>query len=83
MRRYKGELCRLSELALGQRGRVLSVDFLKNNVRRHLMEMGIVKGTEFIVKKKAPMGNPIIILLRGYELCLRLEVLRYIRVEVI
>lgn len=47
------------------------------------MEMGIVKGTEFIVKKKAPMGNPIIILLRGYELCLRLEVLRYIRVEVI
>ena len=45
--------------------------------------MGIVRGTEVKIKKKAPMGDPIDIELRGYELVLRKADLKQIEVEVI
>ncbi len=40
-------------------------------VRRRIMDMGITKGTEIFVRKVAPLGDPIEINLRGYELSLR------------
>lgn len=40
-------------------------------VRRHIMDMGITKGTEIFVRKVAPLGDPMEINLRGYELTLR------------
>ena len=42
-------------------------------VKRRIMDMGITKGTELIVRKVAPLGDPIEIRVRGYELTLRLE----------
>ena len=38
--------------------------------KRHLLEMGLTKGTKIKVKKKAPMGGTISIEVRGYELCI-------------
>lgn len=40
-------------------------------VRRHIMDMGITKGTEIYVRKVAPLGDPIEVTVRGYELSLR------------
>ncbi|MGV8049527.1 MAG: ferrous iron transport protein A [Anaerolineaceae bacterium] len=41
------------------------------SVKRRLMDMGIIKGTELMVRKVAPLGDPIEINLRGYELSIR------------
>ena len=40
-------------------------------VRRRMMDMGITKGTEIYVRKVAPLGDPIEVTVRGYELSLR------------
>ena len=40
-------------------------------VRRRLMDMGLVKGTEVAVRKVAPAGDPIELTVRGYELSIR------------
>lgn len=40
-------------------------------VKRRIMDMGITKGTEIYVRKTAPLGDPIEITVRGYELSLR------------
>ena len=40
-------------------------------VRRRIMDMGITRGTEILVRKVAPLGDPIEVNVRGYELSLR------------
>ena len=40
-------------------------------LRRHLMDLGLIKGTSFKVVKVAPLGDPVEITIRGYELSLR------------
>ncbi len=40
-------------------------------VKRRIMDMGITKGTELIIRKVAPLGDPVEITVRGYELSLR------------
>ncbi len=42
-------------------------------LRRRIMDMGITKGTEIQVRKTAPLGDPIEVVLRGYSLSLRKE----------
>jgi len=50
-------------------------------VKRRIMEMGITKGVEVYVRKIAPLGDPIEVAVRGYELSLRKEDAQYIQVE--
>ena len=40
-------------------------------VKRRIMDMGITKGTEIYVRKVAPLGDPVEVTVRGYELSLR------------
>ncbi len=40
-------------------------------VKRRIMDMGITKGTEIYIRKAAPLGDPVEITVRGYELSLR------------
>lgn len=40
-------------------------------IKRHIMDMGITKGTNVYVRKVAPLGDPIEVTVRGYELSLR------------
>ena len=70
----------LKELNVGKSGRVLTVGGEKP-LRRRLLEMGITPRTVITVKKVAPMGDPIELLLRGYVLTLRLEDAEKITVE--
>ena len=60
----------LSQLEIGERGTVVSVKG-EGAVRRRLFDMGITPGAEVYLRKKAPLGDPIEIALRGYELTLR------------
>lgn len=40
-------------------------------LKRHIMDMGITKGCEIYVRKVAPLGDPVEVTVRGYELSLR------------
>lgn len=50
-------------------------------VKRRIMDMGITKGTEVYVRKVAPLGDPIELTIRGYELSLRKADAEMIEVE--
>ena len=50
-------------------------------VKRRIMDMGITKGTEVYVRKVAPLGDPVEVRVRGYELSLRREDAGMILVE--
>ncbi len=81
--RKKGEKCQLSELQVGQSARISSLNIQSKSIKRHLLDMGITRGTEIRVKKIAPMGDPIDISLRDYELCICKANLDNIEVEVL
>ena len=78
-----GEQCKLSELEVGQRAKVLKIKEENKAIRRHLLDMGVTRGVEIAIKKIAPMGDPIDISLRDYELCIRKEDLKKIEVKVL
>ena len=71
---------RLDELAVGKQGKILAVNG-EGALRRHLLDMGLTPRTMVLVRKVAPMGDPIELRLRGYELTLRLEDARNIEIE--
>ena len=70
----------LRDLSVGECGRVLSIGGEKV-LRHRLLEMGITPRTLVTVKKAAPMGDPIELLLRGYVLTLRLDDAEKIMIE--
>ena len=50
-------------------------------VKRRIMDMGLTKGTSVTVRKVAPLGDPIEVTVRGYELSLRKEDAKIIEVQ--
>lgn len=62
---------RLDHLEIGKDAVVASVDADDQALRQHILDMGLTPGTEVTMMKYAPMGDPIEIRLRGYELTLR------------
>ena len=70
----------LDELSIGKSCRVLAIGGEKA-LRRRLLDMGITPGTIIMIKKTAPMGDPLELLLRGYVLTLRLEDAEKITIE--
>ena len=73
----------LSELKVGQKAKVLKLNVQNKEIRRHLLDMGLTRGVEIEVRKIAPVGDPIDIKLRDYELCISKSDLNQIEVEVI
>lgn len=63
----------MSTLREAKIGQTVKVSRLNGDgaVKRRIMDMGITKGTEIYVRKVAPLGDPIEITVRGYELTLR------------
>lgn len=61
---------KLSEFKLGETGTIKFVHG-EGRVRRRLFDMGITPSATVILRKKAPLGDPLEITLRGYELTLR------------
>lgn len=60
----------LKDVKVNQTARVVKVHG-EGPVRRRIMDMGITKGVEIYVRKVAPLGDPMELNLRGYELTLR------------
>lgn len=77
-----GEKCNLAELKIGQKAIVTKLNITNKQIRRHLLDMGITRGVKVEIKKIAPMGDPIDIEIRGYELALRKADLKFIEAEV-
>ena len=62
----------LAELHIGQDALIQTVGG-EGALRQHLLDMGLTPGTEVTLRKVAPMGDPIQIQVRGYELTIRRE----------
>jgi Fe2+ transport system protein FeoA len=70
----------LSQFGVGEKGVILAVNG-EGAVRRRLFDMGITPGAEVYLRKKAPLGDPIEISLRGYELTLRKAEAAHVEME--
>ncbi len=79
----KGERGHLSDLKIGQRAKVIDLHNDNAALRRRILDMGITKGVVVEVLKAAPLGDPVDIALRGYELCIRKSEMANIDIEVL
>ncbi len=70
----------LKEVSVGQTVKVAKISGV-GPVKRRIMDMGITKGVEIYVRKVAPLGDPVEITVRGYELSLRKADAEMIEVE--
>lgn len=70
----------LNGLGVGESGRVQSVSG-EGRVRRRLFDMGVTPGADVTVRKVAPLGDPMEVTLRGYELTLRKSEAACVEVE--
>ena len=70
----------LDMLKFGESGIIKSVGG-EGELRLRLLDMGLIPKTKVMVRKMAPMGDPIEIHLRGYELTLRIEDAKKIEIE--
>ncbi len=70
----------LNELAIGKQAKILKVNG-QGALRDRLLDMGLTPRTQVMVRKVAPMGDPIEVNLRGYELTLRIHDCKKIEVE--
>ena len=62
----------IKDLKIGESGKVKKLHS-EGPLKRRIMDMGITKGVEIYVRKVAPLGDPIELNLRGYELSIRKE----------
>ena len=72
----------LNELKIGQSAKIVSVGG-EGSLRNRLIDMGLIPHTKLTLRKVAPMGDPIEIHIRGYELTLRLDDAAKIEVELL
>ena len=71
----------LKEVRIGQTCKVVKLHG-EGAVKRRIMDMGITKGVEVYVRKVAPLGDPIEVTVRGYELSIRKADAETVEVEV-
>jgi len=70
----------LREAKIGETAKVVKLHG-EGAVKRRIMDMGITKGVEISIRKVAPLGDPIEVTVRGYELSLRKNDAQMIEVE--
>lgn len=67
-----GDELSLNLLGIGMSGKIIRIEG-EGKIKRRLFDMGLTPGAEVFLRKKAPLGDPLEITLRGYELTLRKE----------
>lgn len=70
----------LKEAAVGETVKVKAING-EGAVRRRIMDMGITRGTSVYIRKVAPLGDPVELTIRGYELSVRKDDAQMIEVE--
>jgi len=71
----------LIDLKPGEEGTILSYNIGDEDLKRHLLSMGFVKGSKIKMEKVAPLGDPIKFQIKGYSICLRKEEAKNIEVS--
>ena len=71
----------LNEFNIGEHGIVKNV-VAEGKIKRRLFDMGITNGAEIYLRKKAPLGDPLEVTVRGYELTLRKSEAACVNMEV-
>ena len=74
-------LKRLDEFKIGETGLIKKVEG-EGRLRRRLFDMGVTPGATVFLRKKAPLGDPIEVTIRGYELTLRKSEAQLVVLEV-
>lgn len=72
---------KLSQMQAGDRGIILALDGLSDTVRKKLMVMGVLPNTEVVLIRRAPMGDPLQVEVRGVSIALRENIAANIDVE--
>ncbi len=72
---------KLSELEPGEKGTIVKVQG-SGALRRRLLDMGLIRGTEIEMVRKSPLGDPLEFLVKGYNLSLRKKECENVYVEV-
>ena len=72
----------LNEFEIGQQGKILKV-VAEGKIKRRLFDMGVTPGAIVCLKKVAPLGDPIEVFIRGYELTLRKDEADKVLMEVL
>ena len=72
----------VNDLSVGQRGRVKSLG-CTGALRRRIIDMGITPGAVIALRRHAPMGDPLEIHLRGYDLSIRKSEAEQIKIEIL
>ena len=70
----------LKDVAIGQTCKIVKLHG-EGVLKRRIMDMGLTKGTEVLVRKVAPLGDPMELAVRGYELSVRKGDAEFIEVE--
>jgi Fe2+ transport system protein FeoA len=71
-------------LAIGKKAKIINIDSAGDQrIKRRLRDMGIIKGEIVLLKKKAPLGDPLEIIIKGYSLSLRKQEAKLICIEII
>ena len=73
---------KLDELIVGETGLIKSIEG-EGKIRRRLFDMGVTPGASVYLRKKAPLGDPIEITIRNYELTLRKDEANLVNVDVL
>jgi ferrous iron transport protein A len=71
----------LSNMKMGSKGRIIRIQAGESLYRHRLISMGLLPGTEFILSRIAPLGDPIEITVRGFALSLRKEEANILQIE--
>ncbi len=71
---------KLTEFQPGDEGVILMVKG-EGRIRRRLFDMGVTQGAKVLMVKKAPLGDPIEIVIRGYNLTLRKDEAEFVEME--
>ncbi|MDR0822633.1 MAG: ferrous iron transport protein A [Endomicrobium sp.] len=75
------QIKKLSELKVGETGNIKSISSQAGLLKKRLLDMGCVSGTAIVIKKLAPLGDPIEIAIKNYNLTIRKNEADCIEVE--
>lgn len=70
----------MSDLKYRNRGKIKELN-CKDSTKKRLMDMGLTKGAEVVMKGNAPLGDPMLFDLRGFLIAIRRDDAKYIIVE--
>lgn len=76
-----GDEATLDLAKIGYSGNIVSVSG-EGRIKRRLFDMGLTPGAEVFLRKKAPLGDPLEITLRGYELTLRKDEAAHVKIKI-